>query len=306
MNAIDSSTRATPLIANPFPGWPLQALALADDARVASLESYGILDTPPEAAFDDITRMAMMICRTPVAVINLIGADHQWFKSEAGLDLGDLPFLSSIFAHTTQGSDVFVVPDLAADPRFAGHALVTHSPAMRFYAGAPLRTAEGHTLGTVSVLDTGERHLTGEQTEALRSLARQVMVLFELRRTALSADALLAESDRLNRALQRAEALRSETLGMIAHELNSPLAILLGTADGLRSGLIHEAEDRAEAYAQMTTSARRLGKVVGNMLALAPPRANARKWAWSPSSSSIRSMPRSPSTATFTQSPRCS
>ncbi|MEO6398784.1 MAG: sensor domain-containing diguanylate cyclase, partial [Tepidiformaceae bacterium] len=82
----------------------MQTVALTEDARAASLESYGILDTPPEDAFDDITRMAMMVCRTPVAVINLIGAERQWFKSGAGLDLGDLPFLSSIFAHTTQGS----------------------------------------------------------------------------------------------------------------------------------------------------------------------------------------------------------
>lgn len=268
LTTIDIST-ASPLTKGyALRGWPLERVADPDEARLAALHSYGILDTPPEAAFDDITRMAMMICGTPVAVISLIGADRQWFKSEAGIGLGELPFVSSIFAHSTHGADVFVVPDLHRDERFANHPLVTNSPGMRFYAGAPLQTAEGHTLGTVCVLDRVPRELDAEQTGALRSLARQVMVLFEFRRTARLTNVLLADADRLNAALGRADADKDEILSMIAHELNSPLAIIRGTADALTSGLIQQDQDRLEAYREISASSRRLRRVVENMLAL--------------------------------------
>lgn len=254
---------------DPFPDWLLEPIALQDKARLAALHSYDILDTPPEPAFDDITRMAKMICGTPVALINLVAADRQWFKSEAGLALGEMPFGSSICAHAVTGGELFIVPDLREDDRFANHPLVTDRPGMRFYAGAPLTTAEGHTLGTVCVLDRVVRELEPSQLEALESLARQVMALLELRRTARVANVLVEVADKLNAALRRADASKDELLGMISHELNSPVALILGTADGLLSGLIHKEQDRLNAYADIATSSRRLRRVVSNMLALA-------------------------------------
>ncbi|MEP6871734.1 MAG: GAF domain-containing sensor histidine kinase [Anaerolineaceae bacterium] len=251
-------------------GSPAAPIAYEDEGRLAALQSYGILDTPREAAFDDITRMAMMICGTPVSLINLIDADRQWFKSAAGLVLGAMPFDSSICAHAVRDGDFFTVSDLKEDDRFANHPLVTGNPGIRFYAGAPLRTVEGHTLGMVCVLDVVARQLEISQMEALESLARQVMALLELRRTARLADLLLAESDRLNAALRQADASKDELLSMIAHELNSPLALIVGTVDGLQSGIIREEEDRLSAYSEIATSSRRLRNVVANMLALAP------------------------------------
>ena len=255
---------------NAPPEWSVAPIGFEEEGRLAALHSYDILDTPPEAAFDDITRMAMMICGTPVSAINLGGADRQWFKSVSGLALGEMPFESSICAHAVRGGDLFIVPDLKEDDRFANNPLVTGNPGMRFYAGAPLRTAEGHTLGMVCVLDLVARQLDTRQVQALESLARQVMALLELRRTARLADLLLAESDRLNAALRDADASKDELLSMIAHELNSPLALIVGTVDGLQSGIIREEEDRLNAYSEIATSSRRLRRVVGNMLALAP------------------------------------
>ena len=258
-----------PGIVDPFPDWLFAPVAVQDEARLAALHSYDILDTPPEPAFDDITRMAMMICGTPVALINLIDADRQWFKSEAGLALGEMPFGSSICAHAVTGGELFIVPDLRQDDRFANHPLVTANPGMRFYAGAPLKTADGHTLGMVCVLDRVARELQSSQVEALESLARQVMALLELRRTARVANVLVGVADQLTAALRRADASKDELLGIISHELNSPVALLLGTADGLLSGLILKEQERLDAYADIATSSRRLRRVVSNMLALA-------------------------------------
>lgn len=263
-------------------GWSAVPIAYKDEGRLAALHSYGILDTPREAAFDDITRLAMMICGTPVSLINLIDADRQWFKSVRGLALGEMPFESSICAHAVRGGDLFIVPDLKEDDRFANHPLVTGNPGMRFYAGAPLRTAEGHTLGMVCVLDRTVRQLDSSQVEALECLARQVMALLELRRTARLADLLVAESDRLNAALRHADASKDELLSMIAHELNSPLALIVGTVDGLQSAIIQEEDDRLNAYSEIATSSRRLRRVVRNMLALAPEDGGSRNFEMEP------------------------
>ena len=269
MTTPEPTTSAPSIAGGTIADWSMHLVPLQDEARLAALRSYEILDTPPESAFDDITRMAMMICGTPVALINLIDADRQWFKSEAGLALGEMPFGSSICAHAVTDGKLFIVPDLRQDDRFANHPLVTDGPGMRFYAGAPLKTAEGHTLGMLCVLDCVARELSGAQVEALDILARQVMVLLELRRTARLTNVLLADADRLNAALHHADASKDELLGMISHELNSPLAVILGTADGLSSGLIEGEQECREAYTEIATSSRRLRRVVRNMLALA-------------------------------------
>ena len=164
MTTPEPTTSAPSIAGGTIADWSMHLVPLQDEARLAALRSYEILDTPPESAFDDITRMAMMICGTPVALINLIDADRQWFKSKAGLALGEMPFGSSLCAHAVTGGELFIVPDLKEDDRFANHPLVTDGSGMRFYAGAPLMTAEGHTLGMLCVLDRVARELSGAST----------------------------------------------------------------------------------------------------------------------------------------------
>lgn len=181
----------------------------AEKLRLAALHAYGILDTPREAAFDDITRIAALICDVPIAVVNLIDRDRQWFKSEIGLGVRETPLDTSICAHAILQQDMLVVPDTLDDARFRQNPLVTGDPRLRFYAGALLKTADGHPLGTVCVLDTRPRELGPNQLDALRALARQVMAQLELRR-------LLTQAQQANR-------YRSRLMAIAGHDLKTPL-----------------------------------------------------------------------------------
>ena len=156
--------------------------------RLAALRSYGILDTDREAAYDDVTRLIARICEAPIAVINLIESDRQWFKSEVGLGVSETPLETSFCRHALLENDRLVVPDATKDPRFECNPLVTAQGGLRFYAGTLLKTESGLPLGTLCVLDDKPRPegLTDLQSEALTVLARQVMNQLELHRSVLA------------------------------------------------------------------------------------------------------------------------
>ncbi|MCG7605743.1 sensor domain-containing diguanylate cyclase [Halomonas sp. MM17-34] len=151
-----------------------------DDQRLLALHRYQILDTPEEPAFDDIVEIASLICEAPVAVINFIDRNRQWFKSEKGLGVRETPLDVSICAHAILQPGLFVVPDTTLDPRFSNNPLVTGHPYLRFYAGALLVSSDGYPLGTLCVLDYTPRTLSEPQRFALQALANQVMAHMEL------------------------------------------------------------------------------------------------------------------------------
>ncbi len=162
---------------------PGPALALEfEQARLAALSRFGVLDTPPEEAFDALTALAAQLCETPMASVTLVEVDRMWFKSRLGLDVSEIPREISFCAHALASPDVLMVPDATADARFADNPLVTGGPGIRFYAGAPLVTADGYVLGTLCVLDVVPRVLTERQLGQLGVLARQVVSQLELRR----------------------------------------------------------------------------------------------------------------------------
>jgi PAS domain S-box-containing protein len=150
--------------------------------RLQALQSYGVLDTPPDAALDDLTGLASRLCRTPMALISLVDQDRQWFKSRVGVELSETARSVSFCAHAILGDGVTVVEDALSDPRFSSNPLVTGDPGIRFYAGAPLKTADGHALGTLCVLDREPRGLTEEQTRGLEVLSREVVARLDLSR----------------------------------------------------------------------------------------------------------------------------
>jgi GAF domain-containing protein len=155
---------------------------LNETARLAALERYAILDTDPEDSFDDLTRLASFICKTPVALISLIDESRQWFKSRVGIDVSETPREAAFCSTAILQTELFVIPDALEDERFRDNPLVVADPHIRFYAGAPLINEEGYALGTICVVDQTPRELTPEQRDALKALSRLVLAQMEFRR----------------------------------------------------------------------------------------------------------------------------
>ncbi len=150
--------------------------------RIQVLREFGILDTEPEASYDQLTEMAATLCAAPVAVISLVDQERQWFKSRVGLTPAETPLDVSFCAHAIQQDSIMIIPDTIEDLRFQANALVVDGPKFRFYAGVPLITAEAQKLGTLCVLDTVPRQLSEREISFLEKLAKQVMSLLESRR----------------------------------------------------------------------------------------------------------------------------
>lgn len=174
--------------------------------RVAALKGYAILDTPIEAEFDDVVRLAAETFSAPIAVVNLVSNDRQWFKAEVGIGARELPLDVSICAHAILQNDFLVVPDTRADARFDKNPLVTANDGLRFYAGAILRSANGFPIGTICVLDREARPqgITAHQRLVLEVLARQVMTQLELRKALV--DQKLRAEDLREQVRQRTDA----------------------------------------------------------------------------------------------------
>lgn len=155
-------------------------------ARLEALYQYKILNSLPEEAFDDITRLAAYICDTPIALITLVDAQRQWFKSKVGTDITENPLNTGLCPFVIQKGDRLIIPDTLADEQYATNPVVVSNPSVRFYAGVPLTTALGHILGTICVIDFVPRELSPKQVDALQALSHQVMVQIEWRHTRCS------------------------------------------------------------------------------------------------------------------------
>lgn len=229
--------------------------------RQEALRSYSIEYQVGEKQFNDISRLASIICDRPIALITFIDAQHQWIKSSVGLgDRNDLMRMDrsiSFCGHTIGNDDVFIVEDSLCHPLFQENPLVVNDPKIRFYAGAPLITPGGQRIGALCVIDQKPGKLTEAQTEALKVLSYSIITLLELNKQNVQ----LAEEKQ--KALQAARA-KGDFLSTMSHEIRTPLNGIIGITNILAD---EQLEDHLAEYVKtLTFSANNLMSIVNDVL----------------------------------------
>jgi diguanylate cyclase (GGDEF)-like protein len=225
----------------------------ADEAtRIDTLRALNILDTAPEERFDRLTRLARRLFGVPIALVSLVDEQRQWFKSSQGLQATETPRDISFCGHAILGEDVFMVPNAALDVRFHDNPLVVDNPNIRFYAGCPLKVANGSKLGTLCLIDREPRNFSEDDLALLRDLAR--MAEQEL------AAIQLATMDELTMLSNRRgfEALSLHALGL-CRRLKKPAALLFFDLDRFKQ--INDRFGHAEGDRALTAFARLLQEV---------------------------------------------
>lgn len=152
-----------------------------NDIRLLAVERFKTLNLETDAEFQELIQMASDTCNTPIALITLVDRDTQWLKVRKGTDLTETPRELSFCTYTIQNDEILVINDATKDPRFAQNSIVTNEPNVRFYAGAPLITRDGHRIGSMCVLDSKPNELDKQQQLMLKILSRQAINLMEFR-----------------------------------------------------------------------------------------------------------------------------
>ena len=228
--------------------------------RLEALFTTGLLDTAPEAAFDQIARAAAALAGTPIAAVSLIDSDRQWFKARVGLDVSETPRADAFCAYTILSDEVLWVEDATGDARFVDNALVTGDFGLRHYAGAPIYGPGGHRLGALCVIDRAPRAFDAEAAERLKSLARQVSAL--LRDRAPDLGWTTAHVQALSFDVEAIRGLLSVAIGALAGMDRERVTRALETEIEARLGLVEAGADLlgdAVLIAQMVDFARELG-----------------------------------------------
>jgi diguanylate cyclase (GGDEF)-like protein len=223
-----------------------------ESTRIDTLRALNILDTAPEERFDRLTRLAKRLFGVPIALVSLVDEERQWFKSAQGLEAAETPRDISFCGHAILGEDIFMVPNAALDVRFHDNPLVVDNPNIRFYAGCPLKVANGSKLGTLCLIDREPRNFSEDDLALLRDLAR--MAEQEL------AAIQLATMDELTMLSNRRgfEALSLHAIGL-CRRLQKPAALLYLDLDGFKQ--INDRFGHAEGDRALTGFARLLQQV---------------------------------------------
>lgn len=218
--------------------------------RLTKLKEYNILDTPEEESFDEIVKLASIICKVPMSTITLIDEKRQWFKAKVGLKYQETSREIAFCAHVINGDDLMIINDAAEDERFADNPLVTTDPDIRFYAGMPLITPDGNKLGTICVIDNVPRTLTEEQKFALQILAKNVITLLELRLKNSNLSDTLTTLYSQSNEIERINNINTRLLSILAHDLKNPLGVIQQVTDMYLAGQI-SSDDMNEIFTEL-------------------------------------------------------
>ena len=194
-----------------------------EEARLRDLYAYNILDSEPEQDFTDLVELASYICNTPISLISLIDRNRQWFKARLGISDSEMSRQIAICGYTIMGKGPFIVPDASKDARFADFSTVAGDPHVRFYAGVPLVTPAGYSIGSLCVIDDKPRSLDDKQLKALHTIANQVIKLMEERSGAMRHKERARLEKIQNTELEKLMQTQRRILTILGHDARAPL-----------------------------------------------------------------------------------
>lgn len=233
------------------------AIPLNEHERLLALKSYQILDSSPDIDYDAISKIASEICQTPISLISLVDDDRQWMKSAIGIQVTETTREVSFCAHAINyPEETFIIEDATKDKRFFDNPMVIGGPKVVFYAGVPLINPEGYPLGTLCVVDHSPKKLSANQIESLKSLARQVSHLMELRKTNLRLEEKKGELEKKNHELLQFSYV-------LSHDIKTPLNNIISLSEFLKEG---EIEDKELMINMISESAHHLKNLTDKIL----------------------------------------
>ncbi len=236
------------------------AIVPEDDVeRIAAINRYDILDTPPDGAFDRITSLAARVFGVPIAIVSVVDRDRIWFKSHHGLDLEQVDRAPGLCASAILHDGPWIVNDAPTDPRALANPLVAGQFGLKFYAGVPLKVAGGYNLGTLCILDFEPREMTDDETSTLQDLGEMVIGELELRLSSRHAVAAASERERVKDAF----------VGMLSHELRTPVTTIYAAARVLaRSDVVHVDARAKDLFPDIVSESERLLRLIDDLLVL--------------------------------------
>ncbi len=236
------------------------ALIPPDEAqRLAAVQRYDILDTPADGTFDRITALASRLFDVPIAIVSLVDHDRIWFKSHHGLAVDQIDREPGLCASAILHDGPWIINDAPHDPRALTNPLVAGEFGLKFYAGVPLRTSDGHNLGTFCILDLKPRQLTPDETAMLEDLGGMVMNEMEVRLASRRTEARAREREHLQDAFA----------GMLSHELRTPLTTIYAAARIMsRDAAVMDSDRARDLLPDITAESERLLRLIEDLLVL--------------------------------------